>query len=294
MQQTQGPLVTAVLTLFTLVAFAANSVFCRLALGEETIDAASFTTIRLLSGAVTLWVIMVAVRRKPVSVSKGAWISASMLFLYAVGFSFAYISLSTGTGALILFGAVQATMILVGLWSGERPHPVQWAGLALALGGLVYLVFPGLTAPSLPGSTLMIVAGTAWGIYSLRGRRGADPVAGTAQNFILSVPFAVVVSVLALSSMEISAEGAMLAALSGSLTSGIGYVVWYAALRGLTATRAAIVQLAVPVLAALGGVVFLSEEVTARLITAAAAILGGVGLTVLGRERIVKVKDSGV
>ncbi|MCK5572187.1 MAG: DMT family transporter, partial [Bacteroidetes bacterium] len=177
---------------------------------------------------------------------------------------------------------------------GERPHPVQWAGLALALGGLVYLVFPGLTAPSLPGSTLMIVAGTAWGIYSLRGRRGADPVAGTAQNFILSVPFAVVVSVLALSSMEISAEGAMLAALSGSLTSGIGYVVWYAALRGLTATRAAIVQLAVPVLAALGGVVFLSEEVTARLITAAAAILGGVGLTVLGRERIVKVKDSGV
>jgi drug/metabolite transporter (DMT)-like permease len=276
------------------VAFAANSVLCRLALDGGAIDAASFSTIRLLSGAVTLWLIVLILRKKPVYVKKGSWISATMLFLYAVTFSFAYISLSTGTGALILFGAVQATMLLAGLWSGERPHLMQWGGLVLALTGLVYLVFPGLTAPSPLGSVLMVVSGIAWGIYSIRGRRGADPVVVTGENFIGAVPLAVLVSVVAFSSMELSAEGVMLAVLSGSVTSGVGYVVWYAALRGLTSTRAAIVQLAVPVLAAAGGVVFLSEEISVRLLMATAAILGGIGLTVLGRERIVHAREPGV
>ncbi|MGB5872499.1 MAG: DMT family transporter, partial [Bacteroidota bacterium] len=163
-----------------------------------------------------------------------------------------------------------------------------------ALTGLVYLVFPGLTAPSPLGSVLMIVSGIAWGIYSVRGRRGADPVVVTGKNFIGAVPLAVLVSVVAFSSLELSAEGVMLAAVSGSVTSGVGYVVWYAALRGLTSTRAAIVQLAVPVLAAAGGVVFLSEEISVRLLMATAAILGGIGLTVLGRERIVHVREPGV
>lgn len=291
MQQTQGPLRTAILTLFTLVAFAANSVLCRLALGGGTIDAASFTTVRLLSGAVTLWLIVVLLRKTSIRVRRGSWISAAMLFLYAVTFSFAYISLSTGTGALILFGAVQGTMLLAGLLSGERPHLLQWGGLALALGGLVYLVFPGLTAPSPLGSFLMVASGIAWGIYSIRGRRGADPIAVTGENFIGAVPLAILVSAFAFSSMELSTEGIVLALLSGSVTSGIGYVIWYAALRGLTATRAAIVQLAVPVVAAAGGVAFLSEEISVRLIIATVAILGGIGLTVLRRERIVQARE---
>jgi drug/metabolite transporter (DMT)-like permease len=292
-RMTQSPLVTAVLTLFTLVAFAANSVLCRLALGEGSIDAASFSTIRLLSGAVALWLIVLFLRKRSISVRKGSWISAWMLFLYAVTFSYAYISLSTGTGALILFGAVQATMLLAGLLSGERPHLMQWGGLVLALGGLLYLVFPGLTAPSPLGSVLMIASGIAWGVYSIRGKRGADPLVVTGENFVGAVPLAILVSVAAYSSLHLSVEGAVLAVISGALTSGVGYVVWYTALRGLTATRASVVQLAVPVLAAAGGVLFLSEEISVRLIVATVAILGGIGLTVLGRERTDQAREPG-
>ena len=276
---------TAVLTGSALVAFTANSVLCRLALGSASIDAASFSTIRLVSGAVTLLLLATVSRRRSESRHRGSWISAGMLFLYAVPFSFAYVSLSTGTGALILFGAVQVTMILAALAFGERPQLLEWVGLSIALMGLVYLVFPGLQAPSLAGSALMTVAGISWGVYSLRGRGQLDPAAATTSNFVRSVPLVFVVSLVTLRHVHVTPVGAVLAVLSGSLASGIGYVVWYAALRGLTATRAATVQLAVPALAALGGVVFLAEEVSLRLILSAILILGGLGLSMAGRER---------
>jgi len=201
-----------------------------------------------------------------------------MLFLYAVPFSLAYVSLGAGTGALILFGAVQATMLGAALTSGERPRVQHWAGLMLALGGLVYLVLPGLTAPSPVGSALMTAAGVSWGIYSVRGRRATDPLAETAGNFARAVPLALGVSIVAAAYASWSLEGAALAVLSGALASGLGYVAWYAALAGLTATRAASVQLAVPVIAAVGGVVLLAEPVAVRLVASAILILGGVGL----------------
>ncbi len=272
------------LTTMALIAFAANSIFCRFALGDQTIDAASFTTVRLLSGALTLACIVLLTRRGS-PLQSGNWISASMLFLYAVTFSFAYISLSAGTGALILFGAVQITMILSGLIAGERPRLLEWLGLLAALGGLVYLVLPGLSAPSPLGSALMALAGIAWGVYSLRGRGIDDPVANTTGNFVRAAPLALIVSLIALSNYSLSPKGALLAVLSGALASGLGYVIWYAALRDLTATRAATVQLAVPVIAAIGGIFFLAEAVTLRLTFASIAILGGVGLAISRRTK---------
>ncbi len=272
------------LTTMALIAFAANSIFCRFALGDQTIDAASFTTVRLLSGALTLACIVLHTRRGS-PLQSGNWISASMLFLYAVTFSFAYISLSAGTGALILFGAVQITMILSGLIAGERPRLLEWLGLLAALGGLVYLVLPGLSAPSPLGSALMALAGIAWGVYSLRGRGIDDPVANTTGNFVRAAPLALIVSLIALSNYSLSPKGALLAVLSGALASGLGYVIWYAALRDLTATRAATVQLAVPVIAAIGGIFFLAEAVTLRLTFASIAILGGVGLAISRRTK---------
>lgn len=269
-------------TSFALAAFAANSVLCRMALGRETIDAASFSSLRLASGAVMLLILCAMTgKAKP----RGSWPSGAMLFLYAAAFSFAYLSLSTGTGALILFGSVQATMIIAALRSGERLVAVQWAGLALAMAGLIYLVSPGLAAPSFAGSALMAVAGIAWGVYSLRGRGTTPALADTAGNFLRSLPFVVVVSLLSLHDFHLSADGALLAALSGALTSGVGYVVWYAALKGLTATQAATVQLSVPVLAALGGVIFLAEELSLRLVLSAIMILGGIRLTVKESRR---------
>jgi drug/metabolite transporter (DMT)-like permease len=276
---------TFLYTGLALIAFAMNSVLCRLALGGATIDAASFSTIRLLSGAVALLLITAVFRKgKRSNRLGGNWASAALLFLYAIAFSFAYISLSAGTGALILFGSVQATMIIAALLSGERPHLLEWAGLFVAIGGLVYLVSPGLTAPPLLRSILMAIAGISWGFYSLRGRGTRDPLAETANNFIRSLPFVIAVSLVTLAHLHISARGVLYAVLSGALASGVGYVIWYAALKGLTATRAATVQLTVPVLAALGGVVLLSEKVSLRLLLAAILILGGIGLALLGRQ----------
>jgi len=209
-----------------------------------------------------------------------------MLFLYAVPFSFAYTRLSTGTGALILFGSVQLTMMSVALWSGERPHPLQWLGLAAALGGLVYLVLPGIEAPSLVGALLMAVAGFSWGVYSIRGRTAANPLAQTTSNFVRSIPFVVAVSLVTLPSFYVQSRGVVLAIASGALASGVGYVVWYEALRGLTSTRAAVVQLLVPVLAALGGVLFLAEAISSRLVLSGVLVLGGIGLALVGRERV--------
>ena len=216
---------------------------------------------------------------------RGSWGSAALLFLYAVPFSFAYVSLNAGTGALILFGAVQATMLVAALSSGERPHLVEWVGLILALGGLVYLVMPGLAAPSPVGCALMVTAGIAWGVYSLRGRGASNPLAETGGNFARSVPLAIGVSMAAAPHAAFHAEGAVLAVVSGALASGLGYVAWYAALSGLSATRAATVQLVVPLMAAAGGVLFLSERITVRLIVAAILILGGVALALTRTER---------
>ncbi|HEY6009817.1 MAG TPA: DMT family transporter [Geobacteraceae bacterium] len=282
---------TAILTVLALVAFAANSVLCRLALGGATIDAASFTTIRILSGAVTLLAFS-RLGRRPVAVDRGSWLSAAALCLYAAAFSLAYLSLAAGTGALILFGAVQATMILAGLASGERPGVAEWSGLFLAVAGLVYLVLPGLAVPSPFGGVLMAIAGVSWGAYSLRGRATVNPVAVTCDNFVRAVPLALALSLAMLPHMSISPRGALLATLSGSLASGVGYVLWYTVVRRMATSLAATVQLAVPVLAATGGVIFLGERISLRFCLAALAILGGVALAVFGRARPVS-RDPG-
>jgi drug/metabolite transporter (DMT)-like permease len=276
---------TAALTVLALIAFAANSVLCRLALAEPIIDPASYTAVRLITGAVTLWIVAAFRRGGSLGKSGGNWISAALLFLYAATFSFAYVSLSAGTGALILFAAVQITMIAVGLYTGERPDILEWLGLFIAISGLIYLVSPGITAPSLLGSVLMASAGIAWGIYSLRGRGATDPVGVTTDNFLRTVPFAVALILLWLSTLTITPMGFLWAAVSGSITSGLGYVLWYAALPRLTATRAATVQLAPAPLAALGGVIVLSEAISLRLVVSTVVILGGVGLAI-SRPRI--------
>jgi len=280
----QNAVRTAGLTAAAMVAFAANSLLCRLALGEGRIDAASYTSLRLLSGAITLWAMLVFAARSDDAEGAGSWGSAAMLFLYAVAFSFAYLTLDVGTGALILFGAVQATMIAASFVEGHRPHALEWVGLVSAFVGLAYLVSPGISSPSPIGSVLMSAAGIAWGIYSLRGRRVGDPLGATAANFARAVPFAAVVSLGALSGLEITLAGVWLAVASGAVASGMGYVVWYAALQGLTTTRAAIVQLSVPVLSAIGGVLFLSEAVTYRLVVSSIVILGGIALAIWGRD----------
>jgi len=272
-----------VYTAFALIAFAANSVLCRLALGEGDIDAASFTTIRLVSGAVVLLLVSAAGRIDRAA-DRGNWTSAFMLFLYAVTFSFAYISLNAGTGALILFAAVQATMIVFAVCKGERMSLMGSLGLFAALAGLTYLVLPGLQAPSPSGAVLMAVAGISWGVYTLRGRGTGSPTAVTADNFLRSIPFVLIISLIFFQNLQMNFAGAFFAAVSGGLTSAIGYVVWYAALRDHSATSAALVQLLVPVLAALGGVVFLSEALTMRLLLSSAMIIGGVALALRQRK----------
>jgi drug/metabolite transporter (DMT)-like permease len=277
----------SVYTGLALMAFAANSVICRLALGAEAIDAASFTTIRLISGALVLLLLMGTTIRNNMREQRGSWTSAFMLFLYAVTFSFAYISLNTGTGALILFASVQATMMIFAIWKGERLTFMGSLGLFVAMAGLTYLVFPGLASPSPLGAALMAVAGISWGTYSLRGRGSVSPVAVTTDNFLRSTPFALLVSLVFFQNLNINFLGVFFAVLSGGLTSAIGYVIWYAALRDHSATSAALVQLLVPVLAALGGVVLLSEALTMRLILASAMIIGGVALALTSREKSV-------
>jgi drug/metabolite transporter (DMT)-like permease len=281
----QPRLLIALYTFMAMVAFASNSLLNRLALGQESIDAVSYTAIRLMAGALTLWLISSLKRNSEGPNVRGNWISAAMLFLYAIAFSFAYLSLSAGTGALILFGTVQVTMIFVALRSGERPYLLEWLGILLALGGLVYLVMPGLRAPSPLGSALMIMAGIAWGVYSLRGRGSRSPRADTAGNFIRAVPLIIIVRLVMLDNLHLTQSGILLAVLSGALASGIGYVIWYTALAGLTATRAAIVQLSVPVLAAWGGVAFLAEDISLRLILSGACILGGIALAIIARRK---------
>jgi drug/metabolite transporter (DMT)-like permease len=267
------------LTSLAMVAFAGNSLLCRVALKSAGIDPASFTAIRLTSGAVMLW--LVVRLKRGARGDGGNFLSAAALFAYAAGFSFAYMSLPASTGALLLFGAVQATMIGHALRAGERLRRLQLVGLVLALGGLVGLFLPGLSAPPVIGSLLMLGAGVAWGIYSLRGKGAGDPTRVTAGNFLRAVPFAAVLSVLMFGRASVDGRGLLYAVSSGALASGIGYAVWYAALPALQEASAATVQLSVPVIAAAGGVAFLGESVTPRLILASAAILGGIALVVV-------------
>jgi drug/metabolite transporter (DMT)-like permease len=278
---------TMICTVLALIAFAANSVLCRMALGRHAIDASGFTVIRLLSGAVVLLAILQVRHRKKTSRSKGSWTSGIMLFLYAVTFSFSYVTLDTGTGALILFGSVQITMISLSVLSGYRLQRTEWTGALIALGGFVYLILPGVTTPSVTGFILMTVAGIAWGVYSLRGQGSDNPLTDTASNFLRTVPFVIILAIAVVPYAQYTNEGIVLGALSGGITSGIGYIIWYAALSGLSATLAAVVQLSVPVIAALGGVIFMSEAITLRLTLSAVIILGGILLVILGCSRSV-------
>ncbi len=269
------------------MAFAANSVLCRQALGDDHIDPIGFTTVRLLSGAIILAFLMhvQANKRQRSYFRDGSWHSAAALFTYAVTFSYAYITLDAGAGALILFALVQATMIGVGLWRGDRPSAIEWAGMAIAMGGLVYLLSPGLSAPPIQGATLMAVSGIAWGIYSLLGRSETNPMAATANNFVRAAPFMVLLAIALWPSLHSDVEGILLAVASGAIASGIGYSIWYAALPGLVASTAATVQLTVPAIAAVGGVLFLGETLTIRLVMAGILILGGVAIAIQGRNR---------
>jgi len=269
-----------------MIAFAANSLLCRQALGDSAIDAASFTGLRLASGAFTLWLLLLQRTGTPNPRA------AALLFTYAAAFSFAYLDLHAGVGALILFGAVQLTMVAAGLLAGEPSPPLTWIGLLLSLGGLIYLVSPGLTAPPLAGAALMALAGAAWGFYSLSGRGVADPLKSTAGNFIGAVPLALLLCLPFLGELQMSTRGILLAIASGALASGLGYVIWFAALRGLSASAAASVQLSVPVLAAGGGVLWLGEPFTLRLAFSSLLILGGIAL-VLRSKGLLQIQLPG-
>ncbi len=276
---------TLVFTCLALVAFAANSVLCRIALGQSTIDAATFSTIRLAAGGLTLYLITGLAHHR-IPRLKGSFFSATMLFLYAIPFSFAYLQLGTGSGALILFGAVQITMMVAAVWFGERPHSLQWVGLFSAFGGLVYFLSPGVTTPDLFSAALMGLAGISWGVYSLLGRSAnVDPLEQTAGNFLRAIPMALCVSLIAIPQFKAQINGVLLAILSGGLASGIGYAIWYQALKKLSRTQAAVAQLSVPIIAAAGGVLFMSEAISVRLVVATVVVLGGIGLAVWGREK---------
>lgn len=277
---------TAIAASVTMVAFAFNSLLARAALGPELIDPASYTTVRLLAGAIVLFALVTIRPGKPETPSSGSWQSALWLFVYAVLLSFAYITLETGVGALILFAAVQGTMIGWGIYSGERPSLLAWIGNVAALAGFIYLVLPGtLNAPDPFGAVLMFFSGVAWGIYSLRGRGAGDPLGTTATNFIYSVPMTLVLSVIFFTQFDVTNNGIILAAISGGITSGMGYALWYTALKGLTATKAAIIQLTAPVIAAIAGVILLSEAVTSQLVVGSILIVGGVATAILAKSK---------
>ena len=288
-------------TIFALMAFAANSVLCRLALGENAIDAANFTAIRLFSGIIILIALLKLSQRKtnassaPVvenGKSKGSWLAASMLFIYALAFSFGYISLDTGTGALILFGAVQITMIIINVVSGNKLHLSEWLGLTVAFSGFVYLIVPSLSTPSLAGFVLMSISGMAWAFYTLVGRSSKNALSDTTYNFMRTVPFVLILLIFTLNNAHITPMGVLMAVLSGAIASGVGYYVWYIALAGLSITQAAVVQLFVPIIAAIGGVIFASELITLRLVESSTLVLGGILMVVLGRYYFVQVANK--
>lgn len=276
----------SMLTALALIAFAANSVLCRLALGERAIDAASFTYIRLFSGAIVLLLILKLSKNQNQNSSKGNWVSGFILFLYAGTFSFAYITLDTGTGALIMFGSVQITIILLSIISGHRLSIYEWLGVTIAFLGFVYLILPGVSSPSLTGFFLMTIAGIAWGLYTLKGKESKNPLADTTFNFLRTIPFLIILLVFTVQNSNYTSKGIILAIISGGITSGIGYTIWYMAVDGLTKIQTAVVQLLVPIIAAFGGVIFMAEKITFRLSLASTLILGGILIVVLGRRKI--------
>ena len=284
----------ALLTALAMLAFAGNSLLCRMALKLTSLDAASFTTVRMVSGALALCLLVrfrgdsggSAAAGRPVSVvAYGNWGSALALFAYAALFSYAYVGMTAATGALLLFGAVQASMIAWGLAKGERLRPLQTVGFVTALVGLAALMLPGFATPQWHIAVAMLGAGVAWGVYSLRGKTTApspapapNPLATTCGNFVRTVPMAIALSAATLPWMHLDSTGLALAVVSGAVTSGLGYVVWYRALPALQATHAATVQLSVPVIAAVGGVVLLGEGFSLQLLGSSVAVLGGIAL----------------
>jgi drug/metabolite transporter (DMT)-like permease len=277
------PLQLVALTTLTMVAFAANSLFCRMALKDTSIDAASFTSVRILSGAAMLWLLMHWQKQAPLA--HGSWRSALALFVYAVALSFAYRTINAGAGALMLFGAVQATMIIAGFISGERMNGLQTTGFLAAVAGLLILVLPGVEAPSPLDAMLMLASGTAWGVYSMFGRGQPNPAAATAGNFIRAVPLTIVLSLIALPWLHMDARGAQYAILSGALTSALGYVLWYRVLQHMRAMTASTVQLSAPVITSLGGILLLGEALTRDLVVASVLILGGIWMVLRYRKR---------
>jgi len=271
-------------TVLALLAFAGNSLICRMALKESTIEPALFTYIRLISGALFLFLLVFVKKKSGKEKTKGSWISGAMLFIYAAAFSYAYISLDTGTGALILFGSVQITMIAFSLFSGHKMSPLEWIGVILALSGFLYLMLPGAKAPSLSGFLLMTISGIGWGMYSIRGKNSKNPLHDTAYNFLKATPFLLFILFLLVLETNLTSKGVLLALFSGVVTSGLGYVIWYAALKGLTHIQASVVQLFVPVLAGIGGFVFIQEIISFRLFVAAVLILGGILLLIIKRH----------
>lgn len=269
-------------TFIALVAFAANSVLCRLALKSGEIDPASFTSVRLISGVVmfTLLQSMLTPRTAQKESTRRTYSSALMLFIYAVAFSYAYITLDTGIGALILFGAVHLTMIIASWLNGQRLGYLESIGIALSFGGLIYLVYPTLSTPNLFGAVLMAISGSAWGFYTLAGKRASNPFLTTAMNFKLTLPLVVILALITFPSLSVTLFGALLAILSGALASALGYTIWYQALSSLKTSEAAVMQLSVPVLAAVGGVLFVSEPITSQFIVASALVLGGIAIVV--------------
>jgi drug/metabolite transporter (DMT)-like permease len=275
----------ALLTTLAMICFAGNSLLCRLALRGGAIDASSFTAVRLGSAALVMAVLAHLGSRE--RSHAGSWISALALFGYAIAFSLAYVQIGAGLGALLLFGAVQLTMIGWGLARGERPGRAEWSGLALAMVGLLLLTNPSVSGSPLGGMGLMLLAGVGWGTYSLRGRRATDPLRTTAANFVRTVPLVLVLVGISflVERPHLSATGVIAGVASGAITSGIGYAIWYRALSGLSALQAATVQLTVPVIAALGGVAFLGERITLRLLGAGALVLGGIAVVIFSRSR---------
>lgn len=283
---------------FALLAFAGNSVLCRLALGYGLIDASSFTSVRLLSGVLTLIVISLVLHKGNVSAvltqlkkqnSAKTWLASFMLFVYAATFSYAYISLDTGTGALILFGMVQLSMIVIGALYGNKLHYSEWLGILVAFTGVVYLVKPNLTTPSFLGFVLMALSGIAWAIYTLLGRGSKQPILDTSANFLRTLPFVGLLAFLTIQDVQVTDWGIIYAVLSGAVTSAVGYALWYLVLKDLTVTQAAVLQLLVPILAAIGGVIFVSELISIRLIIASLLVLGGILMVIIGRRYMMSV-----
>ncbi|MFY8349700.1 DMT family transporter [Pseudoalteromonas sp. SSM20] len=272
------------ITVLSLIAFAGNSILCRIALGQGQIDAASFTSIRLLSGAITLFILYALFHKNKQTVSKGSWFGAVYLFTYAVTFSYAYISLETAIGALVLFSSVQFSMLAYTFLSGTKIYPIEWFGALIAFIGFSYLVLPDISSPSLIGFVLMVVSGMAWAGYTLVGKKSSNPLADTAFNFMRTIPFITLLSLMTLNSINASTTGILLAVIAGSVTSGIGYAIWYIALKHLTSVQAAVSQLSVPIIAGIGGFLFLSEPISERLAISGAIILIGILLVVLGKK----------